>query len=107
MTETEGHPNLVIEDDGVQHYRDGGYGYIYHPDQGVFRLLKSSTGYSATFWPGPPGGGMFADNIASGFTLRAAIEGAMGGSSRSPGTPVKSAWLDAFAKRIEEGGWLS
>lgn len=97
-------PKPTIEDDGVQHYKQDRDTYVYVPDKGVFRLSKSATGYTATFWPGPPGSGMFAEVIASGATLRSAVAGAMGGGSRSPGTQVSKKWLDSFAQRAE--AWL-
>jgi hypothetical protein len=96
-------PDLVIEDDGCQHFPavEPGAIMVYSPVIGSMHIAKSRRGgYTVKHSRGMLPPGCFFDAIASGPTVAHAIKNAAG----MPGNgPDKS--LVAFGKRVE--GWMS
>lgn len=98
--------DLVIEDDGVQHYRgEGGSLNVYSPKFGTIHIAASTNGgWVVKHARGMLPSGWFFDAVAHGPTIAKAIQNAagLGGDSLNPIKPSRD--LVALAKRISK--WM-
>lgn len=92
---TDEAPNLVIEDDKVQHYVANGALNVYSPKYGTMHVTRVNDAFSLKHAHGMLPPGFFFETISSGFSVAEAL--ARTGFA-------KDAALEKFGERVED--WM-
>lgn len=93
MTDHEVAANLVLEDDGTQHFTNDGALHVYSPRYGTMHIERvAGGGWRVKHAQGMLPPGWFYDTIGFGPTLATAI-------ARAAGLPESNA-VDKFAERV-------